>query len=162
MEPLALLAQHGARGMRGVGQLAGGVEKRAAAEVLATGELPEHLEQPKQTGPAIGRRDALLDSGYPRLGLPLEICPDQIVLRAVVGVERRFRRPRPGEDPVDARRTDPFRVEETAGRVENPPLDALGRAGTLRRASTSFHSGHLDSIDQSVYFSNVIDRTVCL
>jgi len=61
MEPLALLAHDDAPWMRGIGEFTGGVEERAAAEVLSGGELPEHVEQAKQTGPAVSRSDALLD-----------------------------------------------------------------------------------------------------
>jgi hypothetical protein len=76
MKPLALPAQHGARGMRGVGQLTGGVEERTPAEVPTSDEIPQHGEEPEQAGPPIGRRDALLDTSPPLPGLALEIPRD--------------------------------------------------------------------------------------
>src|SRR6185295_11892001 len=99
-------------------QLTGGVEERTPAEVPTPHEIPQHGEEPEQAGPPIGRRDAFLDTSPPLPGLALEVPRDQIVLRAEVGVERRLRRPRPGQDPLDAGGPDAFRVEELAGRVE--------------------------------------------
>src|SRR5262249_43334873 len=78
---------------------------------------PRLADRRRRPAPPPARGPPPRAGAHPPPRPPLEVRRDQVVLRAVVGVERRLRRPCLGKDPLDAGRAEPLLVEELAGRT---------------------------------------------